>query len=79
MPGSVLAAEKDEDKGEDKADWEDEEVDGRVLTLWTSWITRPFFFLIGGQMVELEAEQFVAKACMSVLSWSFFFLCSRWT
>ena len=56
MPGSVLAAEKDEDKGEDKADWEDEEVDGRVLTLWTSWITRPFFFLIGGQMVELEAE-----------------------
>ena len=74
MSDSMLVAEEDEDGEENEVEREDGEVDGSVLALWTGWMTCPFCFLVGGWTLELEAEELVGGAYLSVPFWFFFFL-----
>ena len=68
MFDSMLVTEEDEDGKENEVEGEDGEVDGSVLTLWTGWMTWPFFFLVGGWTLELEAEELVGGAYLIFFS-----------
>ena len=74
MFDSMLVVKKDEGGEENKVEGEDGEADGSVLALWTGWMTCPFFFLVGGWTLELETEELVGGAYLSIPFWFFFSL-----